>query len=100
MSWCLVSRSLVVRRAMGAALFAVALFLVGLPALAELRLDVTSGTSTPLPIAIPPFPGAGDAGQIGRDIAQVVAADLERSGLFRPVDPRSFIQTVSAREAP
>ena len=38
--------------------------------------------------------------QVGRDIAQVVAADLERSGLFRPVDPRSFIQTVSAGETP
>ena len=72
----------------------------GYPARAELRLDITSGTSQPLPIAIPPFPGAGDAGQVGRDIAQVVAADLERSGLFRPVDQRSFIQTVAAGETP
>lgn len=29
---------------------------------------------------------------MGRDIAAVVAADLERSGLFRPVPPSSFIQ--------
>ena len=46
------------------------------------------------------FRGAGDAGQVGRDIAQVVAADLERSGLFRPVDQRAFIQTVAAGETP
>jgi TolB protein len=100
MSRSFVSRGFAVRRAAYAALLAIALFLLGSTAQAELRLDVTSGTSTPLPIAIPPFPGAGDAGQIERDIAQVVAADLERSGLFRPVDQRSFIQTVSAGEAP
>ena len=94
------SRSIAVRGAARAVLLAVALLLLGLPARAELRLDVTSGTSQPLPIAIPPFPGAGDAGQVGRDIAQVVAADLERSGLFRPVDPRSFIQNVSVGETP
>src|SRR3954453_22781860 len=89
-----------VRRAARAVLLMVALFLLGFPAQAELRLDVTRGTAQPLPIAVPPFPGAGDAGQVGGDIAQVVAANLERSGLFRPVDSRSFIQTVSAGEAP
>src|SRR3954453_7641988 len=89
-----------VRRAARAVLLVVALFLLGFPAQAELRLDITRGTAQPLPIPFPPFPGAGDAGQVGRDIAQVVAADLERSGLFRPVDPRSFIQNVAAGEAP
>ena len=53
-----------------------------------------------MPIAIPPFRGGGEAGQVGRDMAQVVSADLERSGLFRPLDPHSFIQNVSAGEAP
>src|SRR4029077_3655334 len=33
-------------------------------------------------------------------IAQVVSDDLERSGLFRPLDPQSFIQNVSASEGP
>ena len=36
----------------------------------------------------------------GATSPQVVAADLERSGLFRPVDQRSFIQTVAAGETP
>ncbi|MGD9613919.1 MAG: Tol-Pal system beta propeller repeat protein TolB [Alphaproteobacteria bacterium] len=89
-----------VRGAAGAALLAVALFLLGFPARAELRLDITRGTAQPLPIAIPAFPGPGDAAQVGRDIAQVVTADLERSGLFRPVDQRSFIQTVAAGDTP
>src|ERR1700757_4364316 len=63
---------------------------------AELRIDITSGKVDPMPIAIPAFPGgAANETQAGRDIAGVVSADLERSGLFRPVDPRSFIQNVS-----
>ncbi len=87
-----------VRGAANVALLVVALFLLGFPARAELRLDITRGTAQPLPIAIPPLPGPGDAAAVGRDIAQVVSADLERSGLFRPVDPRAFIQTVAAGE--
>jgi TolB protein len=73
----------------------------GGPARAELRIDVTSGHITPMPIAIPAFAGgSGDESQAGRDIAGVVSADLERSGLFRPLDPRSFIQNVSASDQP
>jgi TolB protein len=82
------------------ALLVLALLALGFPARAELRLDITRGTVQPLPIAIPIFLGTGDAGQVGRDIAQVVTADLERSGLFRPLDPRGFIQTVAAGETP
>src|SRR5262249_45031641 len=63
---------------------------------AELRIDITSGKVEPMPIAIPAFPGdAASESQAGRDIAGVVSADLDRSGLFRPLDPRSFIQNVS-----
>jgi TolB protein len=63
---------------------------------AELRLDITHGKVEPMPIAIPSFAGAGpNEGQAGQEIAGVVSADLDRSGLFRPLDPRSFIQNVS-----
>jgi len=76
-----------------------ALLLTGGPALAELRLDVTRGKVEPMPIAIPAFAGGGgEEAQTGRDMAQVISADLERSGLFRPLDPHSFIQNVSAGE--
>ena len=78
-----------------------ALLLAASPASAQLRLDVTRGKVEPMPIAIPPFAGGGaDESKTGRDIAQVVSADLERSGLFRPLDPQSFIQNVSAGEGP
>ena len=67
---------------------------------AELRIDITSGKVEPMPIAIPAFPGGSPSeSEAGRDIAGVVSADLERSGLFRPIDSRSFIQNVSLADA-
>ena len=64
------------------------------PAHAEVRIDITKGVVEPLPIAITSFAGnGGREAQIGSDISKVVAADLERSGLFRPLDPKGFLQT-------
>ena len=51
------------------------------------------GLPKPMPIAIPVFGGANPAdNQLGAEIARVIAADLERSGLFAPIDERAFIQ--------
>lgn len=64
---------------------------------AELRIDITRGTVEPLPIAITDFVGATSSEQeYGRGIARVIAADLERSGLFSPLDKRAFIQGAQA----
>ncbi len=65
------------------------------PALAALQVDITKGTFQPLPIAIPDFSTTGAAGTVGADIAGVVRADLERSGLFRPIDPKAFVDHTS-----
>ena len=54
---------------------------------ADIVVDVNKGEVQPLPIAIPAF-----GGQRGADIAQVITANLERSGLFAPVDPKAFIE--------
>ena len=63
------------------------------PARAELRVDITSGQIEALPIALPDFFGGKTHAQtLGRDIAAVLSEDLERSGLFRPIDRRAFIQ--------
>src|SRR6202012_3859982 len=44
-------------------------------------------------IAIPDFYAANPTdAQVGSDVAHVVSADLERSGLFAPIDPKAFIQ--------
>jgi len=60
---------------------------------AELRIDITQGKVDPLPVAISDFSGSdGESAQIGRDIAAVISANLERSGLFAPIDKSAFIQ--------
>jgi len=56
---------------------------------AEIEVDVNRGDIQPVPIAIPALTGGGG---VGADIAKVVSANLERSGLFRPLDPASFIE--------
>lgn len=67
------------------------------PAQAQLRVDITRGTVQPLPIAIPEFFGkTPQETEIGRDMANLISADLERSGLFKPIDRLAFIQKVSA----
>lgn len=76
-------------------LFAFApLFLLGTPAAAQLSVDVTDESGDDLVIAIPVMPTpqsidtpAGSTEALGRQVAEVVAADLRGSGLFRPVGP-------------
>ena len=67
-----------------------------LPASAALQVDVNQGNIQPLPIAIPDFvPGTPNDAQAGANIAGVVRADLERSGLFRPLDPKGFVEHIT-----
>ncbi|PWR22251.1 Tol-Pal system beta propeller repeat protein TolB [Zavarzinia compransoris] len=58
-------------------------------ATAQTTIILEGGTLQPMPIAVPRFAG----GDLGAQIAQVIAADLERSGLFRPVPAGSHPQT-------
>lgn len=61
---------------------------------ADLTVNVTSGTPEPLPIAVSPFfadPGADT--QIATEMPRVIEANLERTGLFKPLNSSSFIQT-------
>lgn len=64
---------------------------------AELSINIDRFTSEPIPIAIPDFAGATpDAAQMGRDLVRVINNDLERSGLFRSLDPSSFVQDAAS----
>ncbi len=82
------SRSLVIT------VLALAVFAVGAPASAQLKVDITRGQVEPLPIAIPDFQGADSrSAGYGRQVTEVIAADLARSGLFRPIDKKAFIQS-------
>lgn len=53
-----------------------------------LEATVDQGVIEPLPIAISL---SSQNGGFGDKIAQVVMADLERSGFFKPIDPNTFI---------
>ena len=60
---------------------------------AEPTIDITRGTVQPMPIAVADFFAAAPGeSQFARDISAVISADLERSGLFAPIDKRAFIQ--------
>ncbi len=81
---------------------ALALALAAAPAAAVIRVDINAGLAQPLPIAVPAFAadnaGATEAGtpaELGARVAQVIAADLKSSGLFRPLDPAAYTTTVA-----
>ena len=48
----------------------------------ELVIEITQGVDNPVPIAVVPFQWSGDSA-LNEDVAQVVDADLERSGQFK-----------------
>ena len=56
----------------------------GVPAQAQLQIDITRGRAEPLAIAIVPFVGEGADAESGRNIAGGSSAALEPSGRFRP----------------
>jgi TolB protein len=74
----------------------------GAPARAELNVDITQGFVEPLPVAITDFYAETlEESKTGKDLAGVISADLERSGLFRPIDQGAFIQdAASLRKGP
>ncbi|HEX2752893.1 MAG TPA: Tol-Pal system beta propeller repeat protein TolB [Alphaproteobacteria bacterium] len=75
---------------------------VAAPANAELKIDVTRGKADPMPIAIPVFKGSSaEENDMGAKMTEVISNNLVRSGLFRMLNERSFIQdSLSAQTAP
>jgi TolB protein len=63
-----------------------------------LRGTQREGTIAPIPIAIPQF--LGDDARFAAEVTGVVTADLERSGLFRPLEPASFIERIRSINTP
>jgi TolB protein len=89
-------------RTMLAALLAVfAMIGLAAPASAQLRVNVEEGHLNPMPIAVTDFMGEGAAAQqVGRDVSGVIRANLDRSGLFRPIEPSAFIERITAMDVP
>ncbi|MEN3951591.1 Tol-Pal system beta propeller repeat protein TolB [Iodidimonas sp. SYSU 1G8] len=69
------------------------------PASAQLRVDINNPTVEPIPMALPAFSAQSqvpsrltEMTKMGEDMAGVIAADLERSGLFRPIPRQAYIE--------
>src|SRR5260221_4325239 len=75
-------------------------FLGSVPARAEVHIDLTKPKVEQLPMAMPDSAGnAANEIQLGRDMTQVISADLERSGLFQPLDQKAFIEKITTNQA-
>lgn len=75
-----------------AAVLAAALAAVSTAA-AELRIRITDPNFEPLPIAVADLVGEREDERIqGQRIVEVIVNNLRNSGVFTPVDPKSYIQ--------
>jgi TolB protein len=89
-----VHRPLLTRRAVTLGAGVAALTLAARPSLA-IRLDITGGNFQPMPIAIPEFiPGSPADGDTAHGVTQIITANLQRSGLFVPINPSAFLEKI------
>ncbi len=83
-------------------LFIGAVWALAMPAKAELNVSISGATQAPIPVAFPQI--VSDNNGIGaflgfsyaNKVRDVVLADLERSGLFRIINERSYIQKLNS----
>jgi TolB protein len=75
----------------------VALLFAGAAANAQLTIEITRGQENAVPIAVVPF-GWESTGAAPFDVAEVVAADLARSGRFTTLDRKDMIDRPSSGE--
>ncbi len=67
----------------------------------RLVIDLSNPRVEPVPLAIPAFIAEnGAASDYAQQIAQIVAADLTGTGLFRQVSQDAFISNITSFEAP
>ncbi len=72
-------------------------FLAVSAARSELTIEITEGVTDPIPIAIVPF-GWTAIGGAPFDVAELVAADLKRSGRFTPMPRTDMIEMPTRSE--
>ena len=88
------------RRALALGAIAGGLALTPRAASAVVRLDISEGNFQPLPIAIPKFIGARpDDDDTATGVTQIITSDLQRSGLFAPIDPAAYIERIASVDA-
>jgi len=73
----------------------IAILLVG-TARAELIVEITQGAGSRTPVAVVPFAWVGTSPGMPLDVAEVIGADLTRSGRFAPIPERDMLQKPTA----
>ena len=70
------------------------------PAAAVMRVDITQGNVQPMPIALPDFlAGAPTESEIAHNLTAVISSNLQRSGLFAPINPQAFTEKITNSDA-
>jgi TolB protein len=64
---------------------------------AAAQITINPGDFKPLPIAISKFIGGAEGGNdTASAVTQVITANLQRSGLFAPIDPAAFLEQIAS----
>lgn len=67
---------------------------------AVLRLEINQGNPQPMPIALPDFlGGAPSETDVARNVTAVITNNLQRSGLFAPINPAAFTEKITNSDA-
>jgi TolB protein len=65
------------------------------------NINVSGAQNAPIPVAVTVFTDpSGNPSDLGGQITQVLSDDLGHSGLFRPIDPASFVPNSVANGTP
>jgi len=70
----------------------ITVFLLGGTAQADITVEITKGGVARTPVAVVPFGWEGQSAGAPLDIAEVIAADLQRSGRFEPIAEENMLQ--------
>jgi TolB protein len=83
---------------LAAFVFLSALLLLPGLATAQVRITITGGQEKALPIAVVPLQVRGGLAAPDTDIAGVIRADLQRTGLFQPLPTENFVSRPASSE--
>jgi len=75
-----------------AVIFGFAAWLISGSALGDITVEITKGGVARTPVAVVPFGWSGRTSDMPLDIAEVIAADLQRSGRFAPIPEENMLQ--------
>lgn len=76
------------------------LLVVATPAQALVKINLTDANADPMPVALTDFAGSVSAeNRMGEQLVEVIGDNLKRSGLFKVIDKKAFLQTDASLRA-